>query len=130
MSEESPEEKPTHAERVRGRRKKPSLRLPPDSPHDWPKNFNELVEWYSHEVEDITRAAQMRIQEASAFVDDCGNRKISLEDARKRWAEYSDKWPDPFPGGVGWTRGKSDDEINEEKARRRTERLERERSRG
>ncbi len=120
MADESPE---THAERVTGRRKKSSLTLPPDSPHDWPKNFTELVEWYTHEVEDIARAAQIRLQEASAFVDDCGTRKISLEEARNRWSEYSSKWPDAFPGAVGWTRGKSDDQLNQQWARYQTERL-------
>jgi hypothetical protein len=83
MAEDIPERKKTHAERVRRRGgvKKSSLVLPPNSKYDWPANLSELLEWYGHEITDVSRAAQMRIAAATKIVDDCVKGKINLEEA-------------------------------------------------
>jgi hypothetical protein len=125
MAKEPPENQTTHAERVqRNRHKKPSLKLPPDSKYDWPKDLGELVEWYTHEVEDITRAAQLRIKDATAFVSACANREISLEEAAEQWNAYGSRWgSDTFPGGVDLVRGMTDEEILEAMKKAKDEKL-------
>ncbi len=64
----------THAQRVRRGRKKSNLKFPRGSKYDWPANLGELFEWYSDEMTDLSRAAQLRIQEATriyCLVKDC-----------------------------------------------------------
>lgn len=132
MSDSSADDELTqqgHAERIRkARTKKPSLKLPPDSKYDWPKTLGEVIEWYTHEVEDITRAAQLRIKDATAFVAACANREISLEEVAQQSDAYSSKWGDVFPGGVDWVRGRTDEEINEAITKAKDEALQRRRT--
>lgn len=112
MSDDVPEEKQTHTERIRqGRGRKASLKLPPGSKSDWPANLGELLEWYSDEVTDISRAAQLRTQQATKIVADCTKGVISLEEASKRLNEYDDRWRQVFPGGVDQVRAMTDEQI-------------------
>jgi hypothetical protein len=111
MAEESPENQ-THVERVRrAKNPKSGQALPPGSKFDWPKNLNELLEWYSLEVEDVSKAAQLRIQEATKLMDDCARGKISLEEAAEGVYQYSDRWRDVFHRGVRHARGMTDEQI-------------------
>jgi hypothetical protein len=130
-SEGPPESQPKHAERIRRRRpKKPNLNLSPDSKYDWPANFGELIEWYTYEVEDITRAAQLRIKDATALLSACANREISLEEAAHRiFSEYDERWRDIFPDGVNRTRDMSNEEIYKAMRDAREEAIERDRNR-
>lgn len=111
MAEESPENE-THAERVRrSRNTKSGQVLPPGSKYDWPRNLNELLEWYGLEVEDVSKAAQLRIQEATKLIDDLAKGRISLEEASDRVGDYSDRWRDVFYRGVRHVRGMTDEQI-------------------
>ena len=84
MGEESLD-KETRAERVgRSGMKKSSLRLPRHSAKDWPANLGELLEWYSHEVTDVNRAAEIRVRDATKFVTACLSGEITLEEAGER----------------------------------------------
>jgi hypothetical protein len=105
-------QKQTHAARVRRRSgKKSNQGLPPGSKYDWPANLNELLEWYSDEVFDVSRAAQMRIHAATKIVTDYTRGEISLEEAAQRLDEYDGRWRDVFHGGVDQVRGMTDEEI-------------------
>jgi hypothetical protein len=111
MAEESTG-KESHAERVgRSGVRKSSLRLPRDSTKDWPANLGELLEWYGHEVTDVNRAAQLRIQEATELVTACLNSEITLEEAGNRAVAVHTRWSDAFPGGIEQVRGMTDEEI-------------------
>jgi len=113
MAEQSEEKKGTHAGRVRrhGGIKKTSLVLPPDAKDDWPLNLRELLEWYGHQVTDVSKAAQLRITEATRIVDDCFNGKTTLKEAGERVSQYDHRWRDVFRGLVDHVRGMTDEEI-------------------
>jgi hypothetical protein len=106
MPEESPGNE-IHAERVRQSRHA----LPPGSKRDWPKNLSELLEWLGLEVEDVSKAAQLRLQEATKVVSDCAKGEIDLEQAARRLDAYNDRWRDVFHRGVRHVRGMTDEEI-------------------
>ena len=118
--------KETHADRVRQvRGRKSTLKLPPDAKSDWPANLGELLEWYSDEVTDISRATQLRMQEATRIVADCTKGEISLEEAAKRLNEYDDRWRQVFPGGVDQVRGMTDELRSGARLRAHRERMSR-----
>jgi hypothetical protein len=113
MDDNSPEDKPQHAEKVRRVKPNRSLRLLPSNAREaWPANFGEVLEWYTNEVEDVTRAAQLRLRNAAQVINDYRENKVSFENTRKRVFDYDRKWGQIFPGQVeGIIRGKSDEEI-------------------
>ena len=125
MDDNSPEEKPLHAEKVRRARPNRSLRvLPSDAREQWPANFGEVLEWYTNEVEDVTRAAQLRLRNASKVIADYRQSKVSFEDTVQRVRDHDTKWGQIFPGEVeGIIRGKNDEEIEKAiaEARQRSE---------
>jgi hypothetical protein len=112
MTEEAAKPKKTHAERLGpGGFKKSSLTLPSDAKGDWPLNLKELLEWYTREVEDISRAAQLRIREATKIVTDCTRGEIDLEEAANRISNpYSRRWGDALYG-ISDSQGMTDEEI-------------------
>jgi hypothetical protein len=122
-----PEDKQTHADRVRQARSNRSLRsLPSDSQEKWPANLGELLEWYTNEVEDVTRAAQLRLRNATKVIEDHRRGKTSFNEAAKAVDAHYDKWGRIFPGEIEDTiRGQSDEKINkaieEFRARRKRE---------
>lgn len=111
---ESPEDKPSHAERVGRKRKNRSLKvLPSGSKDEWPANLGELLEWHTNEVEEVMRAAQMRLRDSAKVIEDYRQEKIDLREAQERVMAHDTKWGQIFPGGIdGTTRGKSDEEIS------------------
>lgn len=66
--------------------------------------------WLEREIADIQKAAELRIREASRFVNEYSRGEISTEEAEKRHYEYSQRWGDVIPG-VTRTQGLTDDEI-------------------
>lgn len=112
--EESPEHEPAHAERVRRKMANRSLKvLPSGSKEQWPANLGELLDWHTNEVEEVMRAAQMRLRDSAKVIEDYRRGKIGFDEAAERVMAHETKWGETFPGGItGNTRGKSDEEIN------------------
>lgn len=129
MAEESPEDKLSHAERVGRKRQNRSLQLLRfDSKKRWPATLGELLEWHTNEVEEVMRAAQLRLRDSAKVIEDHTRGNISFEEAQKRVMAHDMKWGEIFPGGIdGDTRGKSDEEINSAIEEARQARIKRER---
>lgn len=114
MTEESREDNASHAGRVGNKRKNRSLKvLPSGSKGEWPANLGELMEWHTNEVEEVLRAAQLRLRDSARIIDDYRQGKIDFSEAQERVLNHDTKWGERFPGGIdGTTRGRSDEEIN------------------
>ena len=70
----------------------------------------EMQGWLEREIADIQKASELRIREATRFVNEYARGEISKEQAEKRSYEYSQRWGDVIPG-VMRTQGLTDDEI-------------------
>ncbi len=114
MSEETPAEPPSHASRARKTGRNRSLKvLPTDSKEAWPANLGELLEWYTNEVEDVTRAAQLRLRHATKVISDYREGAITFDEAKEAVSAHYDKWSAIFPGEIeSIVRGQSDEKIN------------------
>lgn len=114
MSEELPPEK-THAERVRRKKANRSLKvLPSGSDNEWPANLGELLEWHLNEVEEVMRAAQLRLRGSAKVIEDYRRGKIDFAEAGERVDAHETRWGEIFPGEIGdGTRGQSDEEIHQ-----------------
>jgi hypothetical protein len=98
MDENFQEDRPTHAESVRRPKRDRSLRqVSKNSGKEWPANFGELLEWYSKEVQEVTTAAQTRLQHASEVIDDYRKNKTTFEEATAAMHTYYRTWSDAFP---------------------------------
>jgi hypothetical protein len=111
--EESPEPKTRYAERIPRRRASRSLKVLPSAAKDeWPANLGELLEWHADEVEEVMRAAQLRLQDSTKIIRDYRRGEIDFGEAAERVDAHETRWGETFPAGItGNTRGKSDDEI-------------------
>jgi hypothetical protein len=69
-----------------------------------------MREWLAREKADVARATELRIKEATAFVEAYTNREVSQEQLEQHLLEYSRRWGEALPG-VGRSGGLSDEEI-------------------
>jgi hypothetical protein len=110
---ERPEPETTHAERVRRKRANRSLKvLPSGSKDQWPANLGELLEWHTTEVDEVTRAARLRLLDTATIIEDYRRGRIDFDEAVERVEAHETKWGETFPGGITGTRSMSDEEIN------------------
>lgn len=114
VTEESSKQNTTHTQRVGRRNRNRSLQVRSSNSHDdWPANLGELLEWYTNEVQDVTRAAQVRLENASQIVADYRRNKIDFDEAGKAAEAHYRKWGDIYPGGIEESvRGRNSEEIN------------------
>jgi hypothetical protein len=70
----------------------------------------DMRRWLSEEIADLTKALQLRFNEASAFVNAYAAGEISAEEAEKRLERYNSRWGEPLPGATAST-GLTDQEI-------------------
>jgi hypothetical protein len=112
--EESSDPEKTHAERVQRKRSNRSLKvLPSGTQEQWPANLGELLDWHTNEVEEVMRAAQLRLRDSAKIIEEYRRSTIGFDEAAERVMAHSMKWGEIFPGGIdGNTRGKSDEEIH------------------
>jgi hypothetical protein len=74
----------------------------------------QMVQWLQQEIRDISRSAELRIQDATDFVTAYATGALSEEQMSNRLSIYHDRWGDsPIPGVL--TDGKM---TNEEIIRR------------
>lgn len=66
--------------------------------------------WLEREIADIMRAAELRMKDATKFVNAYARGEITSEEAARRGYEYSNRWGDALPG-VPRSTGLSDEEI-------------------
>jgi hypothetical protein len=71
---------------------------------------DDLIVWLKQEVFTITKAAQLRIQDASDFVTAFLAGKLTLNEVNQRLSQYETRWGEPIPGGTAHE-GMSDEEI-------------------
>jgi hypothetical protein len=69
-----------------------------------------MQRWLEREIADITRAAELRIKDATRFVNAYARGEITSEKAAERGYQYSNRWGDALPG-VPRSTGLSDEEI-------------------
>ena len=60
----------------------------------------ELIEWLKQEVFDITKAAQLRVSDATDFVTARLSNRISPEEVEERYRKYQARWREPIPGAL------------------------------
>lgn len=70
----------------------------------------DMQGWLEREIADIHKASELRIREATRFVNEYARGEISKDQAEKRHYEYSQRWGDVLPG-VQRTQGLTDEEI-------------------
>jgi hypothetical protein len=58
----------------------------------------DLVLWLQQEIMDITKASQLRIQDATDYVTAYALGKLTPEQVAERHRQYNDRWPDAIPG--------------------------------
>lgn len=82
---------------------------------------SDLLDWLKQEVMDVSKAAELRVNEATDLVTAYAKGKIEAKEATARWHAYCSRWGDAIPGV--FSEGKTDKEIlREMDATRRAER--------
>jgi len=82
-----------------------------DEAEDWSfPDPKDMQGWLEREIADIHKASELRIREATRFVNEYARGETSKDQAEKRHHEYSQRWGDVIPG-VMRTEGMSDEEI-------------------
>ena len=83
---------------------------------------SDLLDWLKLEVMNVSKAAELRVNEATALATAYAKGKIEAKEATTRWHAYSSRWGDAIPG-VFSSEGKTDKEIlREMEATERAER--------
>ena len=100
MAEDSPGEKPTHAERV-GR--KPIK-------HKLSEGKQDALKYLAWETANVSREAALRIEEVTQYVTEYALGKMSREEFEKRDFAYISRWGDAL-GGVADSRGMTNKEV-------------------
>jgi hypothetical protein len=71
----------------------------------------DMVQWLQQELRDLSKATELRTQEATGFVTDFALGKISEEKMMKLKSVYTSRWGDsPIPG-VMTDEGMTNEEI-------------------
>ena len=70
----------------------------------------EMKEWLEREIREITKAAELRIKNATSFIDGYATGKLSGQEAAEELFRYSRRWGDALPG-VARSDGLDDTEI-------------------
>jgi hypothetical protein len=76
-----------------------------------PLTPGDMVQWLQQEIRDLSRATELRIQEAAGFVTDFAMGKISEEQMMKRKLIYTSKWGDEVIPGVLTDENMTNEEI-------------------
>jgi hypothetical protein len=58
----------------------------------------EMADWLKREARDITKSAQLRLQDATDFVAGYLTGTLSPQEADERWTTYNRRWGEPIPG--------------------------------
>jgi hypothetical protein len=69
------------------------------------------VNWLEGEIRDISREAELRIQDATDFVTAYAMGKLSEEQMNRRRSIYLSRWGEPAPAGLFTTDKMSNEEI-------------------
>jgi hypothetical protein len=69
-----------------------------------------MQRWLEGEITRVQKASELRIREATRFVNEYARGEISADAAAERSFQYSNRWGDALPGIAG-TQGVSDEEI-------------------
>lgn len=67
--------------------------------------------WLENEIADIHKASELRIKEATRFVNEYARGEISRDEAAERSYEYVTRWGDTWLPGVMSSKGMNDEEI-------------------
>jgi hypothetical protein len=70
----------------------------------------EMTGWLQREIANSKRAAELRIKDATAFVNDYAAGKITSDEAAERSFQHSKRWGDALPGILS-SEGMTDEEI-------------------
>jgi hypothetical protein len=70
-----------------------------------------MVQWLQQELRDVSRAGELRTQEATAFVTDFALGRISEEEMVQRKSIYTARWGDETIPGVSTEDGMTNGEI-------------------
>ncbi len=66
--------------------------------------------WLEREITDVMKAAELRIKDATQFVNAYARGELSTDEAAHRCYEYETRWGAPLPG-VMRSRGLTDEQI-------------------
>ena len=66
--------------------------------------------WLEREIADIMKATELRIKDATKFVNAYARGEITADEAAKRNYQYSERWGEALPG-ILRSKGLSDEEI-------------------
>jgi hypothetical protein len=83
----------------------------PEADEFGPLTPADMVQWLQQEVRDVTKASELRIQEATKFVTDFALGKISEEELLNRKSIYAARWGDETIPGVLSEEGMTNGEI-------------------
>ena len=87
--------------------------MEPHKPEDIPDTFtvSEVKQMLADESANVTRAAQMRINEFQKISEGYAAGEVTAEQVVDKLIRHADKWGDAFPGVVRDPRHRSDTEI-------------------
>jgi hypothetical protein len=69
-----------------------------------------MQRWLEGEIARVQKASELRLGEATKFVNEYARGEISANEAAERNFQYANRWGDALPGIAG-THGVSDEEI-------------------
>ena len=81
---------------------------PPNDPYHL--SADDMRGWLEREITDIDKAKELRVKEATGFVEAYAQGEIAQDEMERRMYEYSCRWGEPLPG-VPRSEGMSDDQI-------------------
>ena len=82
-------------------------------PVDDPLTPTEMLDWLRREASDVSKAAEMRIREATHLATAYAMGEINSQEAMERHNAYARRWGDAIRG-VGTSEGKTEKQIRKE----------------
>jgi len=61
----------------------------------------DLRKWHRREIEDLTKAMELRLKDAADFVEGYSSSRLSAEEANARFHNYSNRWGESPLEGIG-----------------------------
>lgn len=81
-----------------------------------------MKKWLDQELRDLARAHRLRVEEATHFVTEYEQGRLSAAEAEERLYDYVDKWGDSPVPGVSTTEAMTDDEVHQQMDEHRVKR--------
>lgn len=63
-------------------------------------SVKDMQDWLSQELRDLDKARELRIKEATGFVEAYARGELTSREASERLTLYEDRWGEALPGAI------------------------------